>query len=144
MCVCVCVCVCMLSHVWLFVNPWTSADQTPLSMEFFQARILEWVSISFSRRSSTSRDRTWDSYISCTGGWILYHKCHLGSPEMWKGKEKIKRKTRDSGWRSWIRIWSCVSEVKTRLNWVFGNGEAMWWPVKQLKSPQTNFSVLKN
>ena len=29
-----CVCVCMLSHVWLFMTPWTVAHQTPLSMEF--------------------------------------------------------------------------------------------------------------
>ena len=29
-------------------DPWTTACQTPLSMEFFQARILEWVAISFS------------------------------------------------------------------------------------------------
>ena len=36
----------MLSHV----IPWTSARQTPLSMDFFQARILEWVAISFSNK----------------------------------------------------------------------------------------------
>ena len=35
-----------------------------------QARILEWVAISFSRRSSQLRDRT---HVSCTGRWILYH-----------------------------------------------------------------------
>ena len=36
-CVCVCVCVCVcesLSHVQLFVTPWTVAHQAPLSMEF--------------------------------------------------------------------------------------------------------------
>ena len=35
-CVCVCVCVCtqMLSHVRLFVSPWTVAHQAPLSMGF--------------------------------------------------------------------------------------------------------------
>ena len=38
-----------------------------------QARILEWVAISFSRVSSQPRDRTSVSYISCTGRWILYH-----------------------------------------------------------------------
>ena len=38
-----------LSHVQLFVNPWTIARQAPLSMWFFQARILEWVAISSSR-----------------------------------------------------------------------------------------------
>ena len=38
MCVCVCVCVLararMLSHIWLFVTPWTVAHQAPLSMGF--------------------------------------------------------------------------------------------------------------
>ena len=34
-CVCVCVCVCyLLSHVWLFVTPWTITRQDPLSMGF--------------------------------------------------------------------------------------------------------------
>ena len=32
-CVCVCVCVYVLSHVQLFVVPWTIAHQAPLSME---------------------------------------------------------------------------------------------------------------
>ena len=41
LCVCVCVCVCvlcvyLLSHVWLFVIPWTVASQAPISMEFFR------------------------------------------------------------------------------------------------------------
>ena len=40
---------CMLSHVQLFETPWTVACQVPLSMIFFQARILEWVAISYSR-----------------------------------------------------------------------------------------------
>ena len=45
-------CVCILnhfSHVRLFVTPWSVACQPPLSMEFFQARILEWVTIPSSR-----------------------------------------------------------------------------------------------
>ena len=33
----------LLSHVRLFVTPWTVACQAPLSMGFFQARILEWL-----------------------------------------------------------------------------------------------------
>ena len=33
-------------------TPWTPACQAPLSMGYFQARILEWVAISFSRGSS--------------------------------------------------------------------------------------------
>ena len=38
-----------LSHVRLSVTPWTVACQAPLSMGFFQARVLEWVAIFFSR-----------------------------------------------------------------------------------------------
>ena len=38
-----------------------------------QARILEWVTICYSRGSSPSKDRTCVSCISCTGRWILYH-----------------------------------------------------------------------
>ena len=34
------------------------AQQAPLSMEFTQARILEWVSISYYRESSNPRDQT--------------------------------------------------------------------------------------
>ena len=30
-------------------TPWTAAFQTPLSMGFFQARVLEWVAIAFSK-----------------------------------------------------------------------------------------------
>ena len=38
-----------LSHVQLFRNPWTVPHQDPLTMGILQARILEWVAISFSR-----------------------------------------------------------------------------------------------
>ena len=38
--------------------------------EIFQARILEWIAISFSRRSSKPRDQT---HISCVGKGFLYH-----------------------------------------------------------------------
>ena len=44
-----------------------------------QARVLEWVAISFSRRSFWSRDWTHISYISCVGRKDLSHQCHLGS-----------------------------------------------------------------
>ena len=39
----------------------------------FQARILEWITISYSRSSSQPRDRTCISCLSCTGRWILNH-----------------------------------------------------------------------
>ena len=45
--------------------------------EIFQARILEWVAISFSRGSSRPRDRTWVFHIA--GTFVLSHtKTDLG------------------------------------------------------------------
>ena len=46
----------------------------------FQARILEWVAMPFSRGSSRPRARTHISGVSCICRWFLYHWCHLGSP----------------------------------------------------------------
>ena len=71
--------ICKFSHsllllfsccVWLFCN---SMDCSPLG--FFihgisQARILEWVTVSFSRGSSWPRDRT---HTTCICRQILYH-----------------------------------------------------------------------
>ena len=45
-----------------------------------QAGVLEWVAISYSRRSSPPRNQTRVFCISCIGRQILYHWCHLGSP----------------------------------------------------------------
>ena len=45
--VCVCACMHMLSRVQLFATPWTIAHQL-LYLWIFQARILEWVAISYS------------------------------------------------------------------------------------------------
>ena len=53
-----------------FVTPWTVAHQAPLSMRIFQARILQWVAITFSRGSSWPRNWT---CTSCFGRRILYH-----------------------------------------------------------------------
>ena len=54
------------------VTPWTVAHQAPLGFAhgISQASILEWVAISFSRKSSWTRDRTCVSWI---GTRILYH-----------------------------------------------------------------------
>ena len=44
-----------------------------------QARILEWVAISFSRVSSWPRDQT---CVSCIGRWILYHWATWEAPPL--------------------------------------------------------------
>ena len=52
------------SHVRFFVTPWTAAHQAPLSMVFSRPRILEWIAMPSSRRSSQSRDRSQVSQIA--------------------------------------------------------------------------------
>ena len=62
---------CMLrcfSRVRLFVTPWAVDRQGPLSMGFPQARILEWVAISFSRGPSCPRD---GSPVPCIAGRLV-------------------------------------------------------------------------
>ena len=50
------------------MTPWTVARQAPLSLGILQARMLEWVAISFSRESSQARDGTQVSHIA--GGFF--------------------------------------------------------------------------
>ena len=53
-----------LSHVWLFATLWTVAYQgSPPIGWIFQARLLEWAAISFSRGSSRLRDQSQVSRI---------------------------------------------------------------------------------
>ena len=53
-----------LSHVQLFATLWTVPRQAPLSMGILQARILEWVAMPSSSRSSQPRDQTQVSLIA--------------------------------------------------------------------------------
>ena len=62
-----------LSHVRLFVSPWTVAHRAPPSMALFHARILEGVAISSSRESSQPRDRTHVSSVSCIASGFFSH-----------------------------------------------------------------------
>ena len=60
----------------------------------FQARILEWVAISYSRGSSRPRDQTHDSYVSCTGRQTLYH-CASWEAHVQRFKILLKNQERD-------------------------------------------------
>ena len=73
-------CECLVSHVGLLAVSWTVAQQDPVH-GIFQARILEQVAISYSRRSSQTRDRT---CLSCTGHWEAdsLPLSHLWSPNI--------------------------------------------------------------
>ena len=69
-CVCVCVCIQLCPTC---CNPMECSLPGSSDHETFQARILEWVAISYSRGSSRPRDQSHVSCFSHTGRWILYH-----------------------------------------------------------------------
>ena len=72
--------VCVSASV-LFDSLWPRGLYPGCSVHrILQARILEWVAIPFSKGSSQSRDQTCVCYVSCIGRRVLYHYCHLGSP----------------------------------------------------------------
>ena len=95
------------SCVRLFVIPWTAAHQAPLSMGFFQARILEWVAISFSRGFSWPRGWTW---VSCLAGRFFI---------IWATREAQDEKAYCRG-KPWVHPsprWG-GREIKFTLPWV--------------------------
>ena len=64
-------CACSVTQSCLFLCDPTNYSSPASSVHGpFQVRILEWIAISSSRGSSQPRDQTW---VSCTGRWILYH-----------------------------------------------------------------------
>ena len=62
-------CAQLFSHVWL-CDPTDCSPPGSSAHGISQARILEWVAISFFRESSQPRDQT---CLSCIGRWVLYH-----------------------------------------------------------------------
>ena len=58
------------SRVWL-CDPMDCSLPGSSVHGILQARILEWVAISFSRGPSRPRDWTRVSYVSCTGRWVF-------------------------------------------------------------------------
>ena len=76
MCVCVCVCEVAQSCPTL-CDPVDCSPPGSTVHGILQARILEWVAISFSMGSSQPRDRTWVSLLHCRQ--TLYPLSHQGS-----------------------------------------------------------------
>ena len=72
--ICVCVYVCLVTQLCLILHDPMHCIPPDSSVHgIHQARILEWVAISFIRGSSWPRDWTRVSCISCVGRQILYH-----------------------------------------------------------------------
>ena len=74
---------CMSVYAQSCLTLWDPMDSSPPGSSvygIFQARILEWVAISFSKGSFWPRDRIHISWVSCTGWQIPLPLSHLGSP----------------------------------------------------------------
>ena len=77
--------VCMLKSFQSWLMLWDSMDCNPPCSSvhgILQARRLEWVAMSTSRRSFQPRNHTLISYVSYIGRQILCHQHHLGSPQI--------------------------------------------------------------
>ena len=69
-----CVCLCEVTRLCpTLCDPVDYSTPGSSVHSILQARILEWVTIPFSRESSRPRDQTQVSYVSCIGRWVLYH-----------------------------------------------------------------------
>ena len=55
-----------------FETPWTAGPRGSCVHGIFQAWVLEWVAISYSRGSPQTSDETFISCIACIGRWIPY------------------------------------------------------------------------
>ena len=77
----------------------------------FQARILEWVAISFSSGSFQPRDWT---LISCIGNQVLYHWA-TREAEVWVGKDFFKGKKEDTVVEiEWSKRYSYLNSVRNQ------------------------------
>ena len=69
----ICIHACLVAQLcWTLCNPMDCSLLGSSVLEILQAKILEWVALSFSRESSQSRDRTL-SYVFCIGRPVFYH-----------------------------------------------------------------------
>ena len=85
----------LLSHVWLFWDRWGCSPPCSSVPGIFQARILEWVAISFSHY-----------YIILTIWWHYFKLCNTGSyqgPWEFKGVENLG---------DGVKIYFCTSVSK--------------------------------
>ena len=69
--------VCLVAKSWLFCDPMDCSLLRSSVREVPQAKILEWVVISFSRGPSWPKDWT---CVSCLGRQILYHRATWEAP----------------------------------------------------------------
>ena len=113
----------LFSVTQLCPTPWDPMDCRPPGSSvhgMVQARILEWVAISFCKGSSQLRDQT---QVSCIAGWFFYH---WTTKEVWcqhcsLGKTYARARGRDSeSLQSWAELQGGFWEGTVRVPWLSG------------------------
>ena len=102
------------SCVRLFVASWTVAPPGCSVHGILQARTLEWTAISPSKGSSQPRDWTQVSYVSCTGGRVLFWMQlvkGLWSIQTAPGCPAAKRIS------PWAQLWPIRDTLNGKLLW---------------------------
>ena len=95
---CVFVCVQSLSHVWLFVTPWTVARQAPLSMGF--PRQEDWSGVPFTPPGDLLNPGIEPvSLVPPALAGRFFITCHLGRPI----KQLYSNNNKNSAYISWAR-----------------------------------------
>ena len=103
------VCSCLVAKSCLILaTPWTVARQAPSLHGILQARILEWVAISFSRGTSWSRNWTQISRIAgrCFTYWAMWDIFHWRHTHI----QQISFRT--------ITIWHSASLLLIKWRWI--------------------------
>ena len=115
-CVCVCVCVCTGTCAHMLTqscpnlcNPMDCSPPGSSVHKIFQARILEWVAISFSRGSSRPRDQTHISHLL----YLLHGQA--GSLPAEQPRETIWGSRLRQSQREWVRA---ASHRRKGGNWI--------------------------
>ena len=92
-----------------------------------QARILEWVAISFSRRSFQIRDQ---SPVPCIGMWIVYHWTTSRGKEEWNLLSRVRLFVTVRGILQWVAFpfsrWSSQPRDRTQVSRIAGRFFTSW------------------
>ena len=97
-----------------FPTPWDCSPPGSFVHGILQARILEWVAISFSRASSRLRDPT------CIGRQILYHWA------TYEAHNSVYKEFKGYSWLTYISR-TCFLQGGERVNWLAWELWWFWW-----------------
>ena len=126
---------------------WNPVDCSPSGSSIhgiLQARILGWVAISSSRRSSPSRNRTHVSSVSCIGRQVLYQQCQPGSLKTGIAPDKLPINGHGLCIGGWFNYGWSVWKINPVRNSHGLNPVMSWWKFWINPKMANTFSLTPN